>query len=104
MAIGDTVSECEESYLKLLYTNGIKETAEDTREVLSITGRIEKIAQSVIDGNSHYYLMVEGSDAIFDVPVADYIDIIRYDAGQEITLEYKEGDETNIVLSVKEVK
>ena len=48
--------------------------------------------------------MVEGSDAIFDVPVADYIDIIRYDAGQEITLEYKEGDETNIVLSVKEVK
>lgn len=104
VAIGDTVSECEESYLKLLYTNGIKETAEDTREVLSITGRIEKIAQSVIDGNSHYYLMVEGSDAIFDVPVADYIDIIRYDAGQEITLEYKEGEETNTVLSVKEVK
>lgn len=84
-----------------MYTNGIKETAEDTREVLVVTGKIEKIAQSVIDGNSHYYLMVEGSNDIFDVPVAEYIDIIRYDIGQEITIEYKEGEETNTVLSVK---
>ena len=69
--------------------------------MLVVTGKIEKIAQSVIDGNSHYYLMVEGSNDIFDVPVAEYIDIIRYDIGQEITMEYKEGEKTNTVLSVK---
>ena len=66
-----------------------------------ITGKITKIAQAVVDGNSHYYLMLEGSDEIFDVSVADYINVIRYDVGQEVNLEYKEGDTTNTVLSVK---
>ena len=67
----------------------------------TITGKITKIAQAVVDGNSHYYLMLEGSDEIFDVSVADYINVIRYDVGQEVSLEYKEGDTTNTVLSVK---
>ena len=33
VAIGDTVSECEESYTNLMYKNGIKTEAEDTRSV-----------------------------------------------------------------------
>ncbi len=100
VAIGDTVSECEENYSTLMYENGIKETPEDTRDVETITARITKIAQGVVDGNSHYYIMVEGSDAIFDIPVVDLIDIIRYDVGDEVTIEYKEGEKSNTVLSV----
>ena len=45
--------------------------------------------------------MVEGSDAIFDVSVVDFIDVIRYNVGDEVTIEYKEGEETNTVLSLK---
>ena len=44
--------------------------------------------------------MIEGSDEIFDVSVADYIDVIRYNVGDHVTIEYKEGEETNTVLSV----
>ena len=65
-----------------------------------MTGQITKIAQGVIEGNSHYYIMVEGSDDIFDVSVVDYIDVIRFDVGDEVTIEYKEGEETNTVLSM----
>lgn len=101
VAIGDTVSECETEYNELLFTNGVKEEAEDTREILSITGKITKIAQGVVDGNSHYFVMVEGSNGIFDVSVVDYIDIIRYEIGDEITMEYKEGVKTNTVLSLE---
>ena len=100
VAIGDTVSECEENYSTLMYENGIKETPEDTRDIETIAARITKIAQGVVDGNSHYYIMVEGSDAIFDIPVVDFIDIIRYDVGDEVTIEYKEGEKSNTVLSV----
>lgn len=100
VAIGDTVSECEENYNTLMYENGIRQTPEDTRDVESVTARITKIAQGVVDGNSHYYIMVEGSDAIFDIPVVDFIDIIRYDVGDEVTIEYKEGEKSNTVLSV----
>lgn len=101
VATGDTVSECEEAYTDLMYENGIKKTEEDTREVLSITAPITRIAQGVIDGNSHYYIMLEGSDGIFDVPVVDFIDIIRYNVGDEVTIEYKEGEQSNTVLSLK---
>ena len=54
-----------------------------------------------MDGNSHYFIMVEGSEEIFDVSVVDYIDIIRYEIGDKVTMEYKEGEKTNTVLSVK---
>lgn len=104
VAIGDTVSECEENYSTLMYENGIKETPEDTRDIETITARITKIAQGVVDGNSHYYIMVEGSDAIFDIPVVDFIDIIRYDVGDEVTIEYKEGEKSNTVLSVNGIE
>lgn len=104
VAVGDTVSECEDNYTALMYENGIKETPEDTRDVLSVTAPITKIAQGVIDGNSHYYIMLEGSEEIFDVSVVDFIDIIRYDVGEEVTLEYKEGDQSNTVLSLNGVE
>ncbi len=104
VAIGDTVSQCEENYTTLMYENGIKETPEDTRDVLSISAAITKIAQGVVDGNSHYYIMVEGSDEIFDIPVVDFIDIIRYDVGDEVTIEYKEGKQSNTVLSLNGVE
>ena len=100
VAIGDTVSDCEEAYTELMYENGIKVVAEDTREIESMTAKISKIAQGVIDGNSHYYIMLEGSDDIFDVSVVDFIDIIKYEVGQEVTVEYKEGEETNMVMSL----
>ena len=100
VATGDTVSECEEQYTSLMYENGIKEVEEDTREILTAEGKITKIAQGVVDGNSHYYIMIEGSDGIFDVPVVDYIDVIRYNVGDEVTVEDKEGEKTNTVLSI----
>lgn len=100
VAIGDTVSSCEEAYTNLMYENGIKEVEKDTREIETMTAKISKIAQGVIDGNSHYYIMLEGSDEIFDVSVVDFIDIIKYDVGQEVTVEYKEGEKSNTVLSL----
>lgn len=44
--------------------------------------------------------MVEGSDEIFDVSVVDFIDIIKFNVGDEVTLEYKEGERSNTVLSL----
>jgi hypothetical protein len=104
VATGDTVSECEAQYTDLMYENGIKQEAEDTREIMTITAPITKIAQGVVDGNSHFYIMLEGSDAIFDVSVVDFIDIIRYDVGDEVTIEYKEGEQSNTVMSLNGVE
>jgi hypothetical protein len=100
VGIGDTVSECEEEYQKLLSKEGIQKE-EDTRKEGTITGVITKIAQGVVNGNSHYYIMVEGSEEIFDVEVVSYIDIIKFDVGEEITLKYKIGEKVNTVNSIE---
>ncbi len=100
VAIGDTVSSCEASYTDLMYENGIKAVAEDTREIETVTAPISRIVQGVIDGNSHYFVMLEGSDDIFDISIAEYISIIGFDVGDKVTIEYKAGEETNTVLSL----
>ncbi len=100
VAIGDSVSECEDAYTKLMYQSGIKEEAADTREVLTAEGKIAKIAQGVVDGNSHYYIMLEDDDQIYDISVVEFIDVIRYDVGDTVKVEYKENANTNMVLSL----
>ena len=100
VGIGDTVSECEEEYQELLLKEGIQ-MIEDNRKTGTITGKITKMAQSVLGGNSHYFVMVEGSDEIFDISVAEFIQIIKYDIGQEITLKYKIGEKTNAVTEIE---
>lgn len=101
VAIGDTVSSCETAYSDLMYTNGVKEVEKDEREIQEISGKITKIAQAVVEGNSHYYIMIEGSKDIFDVSVVEYIDIIRYEIGDHVTIEYKEAEEMNTVVSLR---
>lgn len=99
VAIGNSVAECEKQYISLLSSNGISDVT--TESMLKITGNITKIAQGVVDGNSHYYIMIEGSQAIFDVPVVDYINIIKFNVGDLITFEYSEGTDVNTVYSIK---
>lgn len=100
VAIGDSVSLCEENYLELLLSNGVKEAVKDTREIETATGKITKIAQAVIEGTSHYYLMLEGSDDIFDTSVIDFIDVVKYEVGQEVTIEYRKGEKSHTVMSL----
>ena len=62
-----------------MYENGIKEEEERRKGSTDDYGYpITKNCSGVVEGNSHYYIMVEGSDDIFDVSVVDFIDIIRY--------------------------
>ncbi len=90
VAIGDTVQECEKSYVKLLTTNGItKSGASGVFETAS--GKIASIAPVVVEGNTHYYICLENSDEIFDVNVADVtlVSIVKYAVGDSVTLEYE---------------
>lgn len=99
VAIGDTVNECEKVYIEMLKTNGI--TLTDTASLPAITGKILKIAEAVIDGYSHYYVILDNSSAIFDVLVGENIKIIKYNAGDTVTFSYTEGDPVNTVLGIR---
>ncbi|MBH1941859.1 CvpA family protein [Mobilitalea sibirica] len=99
VSIGDTVSECEKTYLAQMKSKGI--SVKDTTSLPKVTGTIKKIAESVIEGNSHYYVLLNNSPDIFDVNVADFIQIIKYNEGDTITLTYTAGEEANTVLGIE---
>lgn len=98
VAIGDTVGACEKAYVKLLGTSGIAQgNGEGTQKV---TGTIERIAQSVLEGNSHFYLVISGKDLVFDVPVQDFLQVVAMKEGDTVTIEYMEGDPVCTVLDL----
>lgn len=101
VAIGDTVAECEKAYVKLLSANGL---ASDGGELTAqkVSGKIKRVAQAVIDGNSHFYVVLESKDLVFDLPVTEYPEIVKYDVGDSLTIEYTEGEPVCTVLSLEE--
>ena len=100
VAIGDTVEECERAYLELI---GAEEmTANEIEEAFQVTGRIQSLTQIVLDGNSHYYVILEGNLRIFDIPVAQFPQIIRYSEGNSITLRYLDRGEGQTVVEIPE--
>lgn len=99
VAIGDTVSACQDAYVKLLNTSGI--TAGNESDFKTVIGTIQRIAQSVIDGNSHFYLVLNGHPEIFDVPVQDYLQVVTLQEGDTVTVEYLEGTPVCTVLNLE---
>ncbi|HJA94052.1 MAG TPA: CvpA family protein [Candidatus Eisenbergiella merdipullorum] len=91
VAIGDTIEECEKNYKELLSTNGIVSRYQS--QELEISGVIELIVPVVIEGNTHYYIGITGSDELFDVDVSDeeLYGIVRYQEGDRISLKYVEN-------------
>lgn len=103
VAIGDTVKECEKEYVTLLGTNGISDV-KDSSLYEDVTGKIAALAPVVIEGNTHYYVVLENTDEIFDLDLSNknLIGIIRYQPGDTIQLTYTADDTgLNTVTEIK---
>lgn len=99
VAIGDTVSACEKTYKKMIVKGGGSSSSEEKEQ--SIEGKITRMAQGVVDGNTHFYLVLEDSDLIFDVPIVDFMEIVRYDVEDSIKIHYIEGEPVCTVLKIE---
>lgn len=99
VAIGDSITECEKSYRALLKENNL--TNIDASSELTVTGKIQKIADVVVDGNTHYYILLENNDSIFDITFSEQINIVKYNVGDTITFKYLEGNGYNVVQEIK---
>ncbi|OUO86655.1 Tat pathway signal sequence [Gordonibacter sp. An230] len=101
VAVGNTVAECQKAYQALLATNGVVAEGEgaDTGSVEK-TGTIRNIAQAVVEGNSHFYVTLDGEEGIYDFALPGLIEIVGYKEGDTITFTYAEADPTNPVEEI----
>ena len=89
VAVGDTLEETEKSYKKMLRANGVStddDSGKATKMDGTATGTISLISPVVLDGNSHYYVMLNGDGTLYDCPVANVVDIVRFKEGDSVTL------------------
>lgn len=101
-ATGTTVQDCETQYLKLLSQHGL--TSENTVGLQTATGKITDIRSAVIDGNSVYYLGIEGVPTMFVVPVKTYNEVVTYNIGDTVQIQYAPGGGVlSAVTSIKKV-
>jgi len=102
VAVGDTVHDTQKSYEALLATNGAlsKQDLSETSTYGETSGVIRTIATAVIEGNSHYYVTLEGDNSIYDFVLPGSLPIVAYREGDEIAFTYVEGDPANTVSDI----
>ena len=88
VATGSTVEECQESYLALLAADGLlsDEEAAEASGTRDVSGTVATIAQAVVDGNSHFYVTLEGDETIYDCALPGLLEIVTYRPGDAIAL------------------
>lgn len=85
-------------------TNGNNNTGEETEPLTpeaSITGTIAAVSSAVINGNTRYYFLLEGSDDIYtaSITVDSFLPFLK--AGDSVTFEYAASGTTRTICSVQ---
>ena len=92
---GSTVAECEANYRRALADSGLISDG-DAEAVPSdqeeISGAIAEIRTAVLDGNSYYFLRLEGQDTIYAVNAAENPLAVILNAGDQVTIAYTAGE------------
>ena len=68
VATGSSVAECERNYIQLLGDNNIEV---ETEELNRVIGTITDIRSAVLDGNTRYFIQLNGADHYYMVSIAD---------------------------------
>lgn len=110
VATGSTVAATQEKYLSMLADDGMLSDEEAAQASVEeqVSGTISNIAQAVIEGNSHFYITLDGQEPIYDFELPDMISIVRYKVGD--TIEFgcakheEDQDRGSGVIEVKSFK
>ena len=99
VAIGDTVSECEQNYIDLLSKENL--ASNTNTELKEISGKIVFLKEIIIDGNTQIFLKLENNNALFSIPVKNDFNILNYSINSNITFKYQEQQPYNIITTIK---
>ena len=101
VSTGDEISECEKNYRNLLKSGGYPSADDKSAEEKTAAGVIARIAQAVVEGNTHYYILLKDSDTIYDVNLSTHLEAILLEEGDEVILRYTEGGDRCIVDEIE---
>ena len=101
VAVGNSVAEAENAYYQLLSDNDF---GTSDLETVTLETSITKIKNAVVDGNTHYYMTVEGSDKIFIAPVSLNDKLPLAAAGDKVVIKYLDDNSSSEIITSIEFK
>ena len=107
VATGSTVSACEQSYIQMLRDKGVTQTEQLPQT--EATGQIAEIRTAVIEGNSYYFIRLEGKKVFYALSAAQNRDVVILNVGDFVAIEHEisaEGNESGILnaYSIRTIK
>ena len=99
VATGTTVAECEKAYKKLMQQNNIQTNTENTAET-TVTAPVTDIRSAVINGNTYYYIKLEGTPYI-SLSAGEYEEAVTLNIGDTVEVTYTPDESKSIVKADK---
>ena len=86
VATGSTVSQCEQEYIQLLSSSGV--TQPEQLPQTKASGAVAEIRTAVIEGNSYYFLRLEGEEVFYSVSAAQNRGVVTLNVGDRVTIDH----------------
>ena len=101
VAQGETVAACESDYIAQLQQRNIPVNSDSAQEILdntTIEGTIAEIRTAVLDGNSWYYIRLDGADTFYAIAASSDRNVVTLNVGDSVTIQVSpEGSDQSIV-------
>ncbi len=102
VATGSTVEECVENYIDLLAGRGISADV-PVSNTESVSGRVAELRSAVIDGNTLFYISLEGDDGWYTISAADCHEAAVLSPGDRVTVTFTPAEGALTPLSTLEI-
>lgn len=119
VATGTTIAECTKDYVDSLKMNNIKidvdideienatsnteEADKPTAELAKKKGVIDDIRTAVIDGNSVYYISLEGVSAYFTIKASDEQSVVILNKGDTVTVSFDKQKAADKIIEAESI-
>ncbi|MEA4941882.1 hypothetical protein SDC9_73565 [bioreactor metagenome] len=100
VATGSTLAECEVNYRTALADNGLikdSQTEVVPSDQKETSGTVAEIRTAVMDGNSYYFLRLEGEDTFYALSAAKNPLAVILNVGDRVSITYDAGSEGSIL-------
>ena len=98
VAVGSTVLDCEQSYIRMLSDRGIARPDEIPSSQERASGVVEEIRTAVLDGTTYYFIRLEGESVFYSVSAAQNREVITLNTGDSVSIDYTVSDDGSSIL------
>ena len=91
VATADTVTACEQEYIRLLSDRGI--TQEEDLPQTEASGTVAEIRSAVLEGNTYFFIRLEGEEPFYALSAADNPMAVILNVGDRVTITHEDSQE-----------